>query len=140
MAKLLAFDFDETIASGFPELEIEQAGGRTSSEWVGVIAIKAQSAGINTMLWTQRAGPFLASAELFLKARDIRFDWINSGPWWWRILRLVGLMSDKPPYDRLVDDRNEGTALIPGPIGKPCVDFSVEGPLVLEWIKGNANR
>jgi hypothetical protein len=119
---ILALDFDCTIACYvFPFSQVEVVGSKGTKATDSIK--KFVAAGATIVLWTNRVGPLLWWAEKFCKDRGVHF----AKEWWWFARKIY--------YDKLVDDRAEGCPTLIGPNGKPCVDWDILEPKILEELR-----
>ena len=96
---------------------------------------KFQKAGIKLMLWTMRStGPgedTLTPAVEFCKKHGVVFDSVNVHPG-----QETWSTSNKQYCHRYIDDAVIGVPLIYPSNGRPYVDWSIVGPMVLDLFKG----
>lgn len=131
----IATDFDGTIvAHEFPEIGAPAPG---AFEWLK----RWRDAGGHIILWTMRSdgrtgtgkenGPVLTEAVEFCRKNGVEFFGVNENP-----TQAAWTNSPKCYAHAYVDDAGLGCPLRENPKagGRPVVDWSVVGPLVLEMI------
>ncbi len=125
---ILAIDFDGTIVDHqFPAIGEPVPG---AFRWLK----EFQAAGAKLILWTMRSdgdknGPTQTDAVEFCRANGIEFFGVNANPdqWTWTV-------SPKAYAHIYVDDSGINCPLRDNPRmgGRPYVDWSVVGPMVME--------
>ncbi len=126
----ICVDFDGTIVDHrFPEIgpPVPEA-----LEWMG----KIQAAGGRLILFTMRSdggkhGDVLSQAVNYLSANGIKLYGVNENP-----TQVYWTKSPKAYGNIYIDDAAFGCPLIqPEGFQRPCVDWSVVGPGVMESLK-----
>lgn len=115
---LIAVDYDQTLCDEGAEVPLAIA---TLNE--------CQRQGATLVLWTNRTLFTLWIAKRWCKQRGLKFDAVNRLWWQWFIP-----WSPKIYANVFIDDRNACCPHVLVRSGKPCVDWSIVGPAVLEMI------
>jgi len=127
---IIAIDFDGTIvAHEFPEIGRAVPG---AFEWIR----KFKEAGAVLILWTMRSdgqehGEVLSDADAFCRENGVEFDYLNENP------NQVSWTGSPKAYANIyIDDAAIGCPLRQNPKmgGRPFVDWSIVGPLVMTRI------
>lgn len=126
----ICIDFDGTIVDHrFPDIGPPVPG---ALEWL----VKLQFAGARLILFTMRSdggknGDVLSRAVAYLEENGVMLYGINKNP------TQVHWTSSPKAYGQLyIDDAGFGCPLIqPEGFQRPCVDWSVVGPAVLEMLQ-----
>lgn len=128
----IAVDFDGTLVDHvFPDIGKEVPGAFT---WLK----RFREAGAELYLWTMRSdgqkdGDTLSQAVEFCRRKGVEFDGVNQSKQEWTT-------SPKLHAHVYIDDAAFGCPLKRNPRsgGRPFVDWSAVGPVVLESIRRNA--
>lgn len=117
---IICLDFDGTVVDHqYPRIgeDLDAIG------WLGTWV----ELGARIVLWTCRDGDELAAAAAYLRDRGIPLYGVNEHP-------AHPGVSRKVFANLYIDDRALGVPLRPGPTGKPVVDWSRVGPLVVSLL------
>jgi trehalose-6-phosphatase len=129
----VAIDFDGTIVEHrYPDIGAPVPG---AIGWIKEL----QAAGAKLILWTMRSdtpesGPTLTQAVEYCRVNGIEFFGVNGNP-----TQATWTSSAKAYAHVYVDDAAFGCPLRESVRvgGRPCVDWHVVGPRLLEMVKGS---
>jgi len=117
MSKIIAVDFDETIAVQTGLFTIREVP--KSVYWL----LEYQKLGANIILWTNRKGPTLWLAKAWCNSLGLYFTNENKNSW-----PISWFVSDKIYADMFIDNLALGSP-VKLFLDKLCFDWDIGGPL-----------